>query len=167
MSDAFIGLVNVGLPPEPRDEGTTAIQAFGDVAWADTMVFEPFTSLSGLTLSDAALSIDSRVGLVLNAGASSTFTVTSENFTSVIPSGNSGTTTISFSSNGLAIAPTTNNTYTGTYPRDYRIDVTTAGGYGTAKCTVTRAIDSTVVVAATTISQDTDITIPNIGTTFK
>ena len=32
MSDAFIGLVNVGLPPEPRDEGTAAIQAFGDVA---------------------------------------------------------------------------------------------------------------------------------------
>ena len=131
------------------------------------MVFEPFTSLSGLTLSDAALSVDSRVGLVLNAGASSTFTVTSENFSSVMPSGSSGATVTSFSSNRLATAPTTNNTYTGTYPKDYRVDITTAGGYGTAQCTVTRVEDSSVVVSATTIVQFANIAIPSVGTTFS
>ena len=74
---------------------------------------------------------------------------------------------------GVTIAAAGNNTggsadpvpvftaYDENFPETYTIDITTAGAYGAATCSVIRQSDNTTIVSNVTISQNTVIDVEN------
>ncbi len=154
-TDGFIGLMHV---PSPRDEFAEATDLLDTLSWAETCLVEDFITNSGLTVTGShnflyndGIVIDGS-GVIIESPNRTGMSASSNEITRDATEGNTG---------GTALPILTSGTYTGDYPDSYSVEITTPGGYGSAKVTVTKDSDSTKLVDDVTITQSSDITVEN------
>lgn len=92
--------------------------------------------------------------------------IVSDNYSSMVSTSEVMSDPTGYSGNTTTHNPSTSSTFTGDSPDKYFVEITTAGGYGTAKCRVVRDSDSTEVVSNQTITKGSGIGV-ELGFSFS
>jgi|APSaa5957512622_1039677.scaffolds.fasta_scaffold00158_2 hypothetical protein len=145
MENGYIPLLTIALETDILE---TAEQMFSDIIWADSMAYEDFTIASGLSFNvPKYFAIRPGIGLEVKEitdsedpalSGISQLIINSSSFEDLSPTDSELLETESFPGNEISTAPSVSGTYTGTYPKDYKVMIETgsAGDYTLATYSV-------------------------------